>query len=65
LKTALGYNEDDDINDENKNNEDDEEDDIKQVFKCEIKNINNRNTKEKNVFFKFAPLLDPYKFLIG
>ena len=35
------------------------------VFNCKIKNINNQKTKEKDVFFKLAPLLDPYKYLIG
>ena len=34
-------------------------------YKCKIKNINNQKIKEKNVFFKQAPLIDPYKFLIG
>lgn len=36
-----------------------------QLFKCKVKNITNNKTKEKDVFFKMAPLLDPYKFLIG
>lgn len=35
------------------------------LFKCKIKNINNQKIKEKNLFFKSAPLIDPYKFLIG
>jgi len=35
------------------------------VFNCKIKNINTQKTKEKDVFFKLAPLLDPYKYLIG
>ena len=35
------------------------------LFICRIKNINTNKVKEKEVFFKMAPLLDPYKFLIG
>jgi len=35
------------------------------LYKCKIKNVNSQKIKEKNVFFKMAPLIDPYKFLIG
>ena len=35
------------------------------LFNCKIKNINTQKTKEKDIFFKLAPLLDPYKYLIG
>ena len=35
------------------------------IFNCRIKNTNNNKTKDKDVFFKLAPLIDPYKFLIG
>jgi len=35
------------------------------VYDCRIKNINNSKVKDKEVFFKLAPLLDPYKFFIG
>ncbi len=35
------------------------------LFSCKIKNINTQKTKDKDVFFKLAPLLDPYKYLIG
>ena len=37
----------------------------KQLFYCNLKNIHNKKIKSKDVFFKFAPLLDPFKFLIG
>ena len=37
----------------------------KNLYNCTIKNVNNDKTKEKEVFFKMAPLLDPYKYLIG
>jgi len=64
-----------DNNGENKNSEkdsnsqqdsNDEEDihDIK-IYNCRIKNINNNKVKDKDVFFKLAPLLDPFKYLIG
>ena len=33
------------------------------VYKCTISN--DKKQKNKNVFFKLAPLLDPFKFLIG
>ena len=36
-----------------------------QLYYCSITNINNNKLKDKPVFFKMAPLLDPYKFLIG
>jgi len=35
------------------------------LFNCKIKNINTQKTKDKDIFFKLAPLLDPYKYLIG
>jgi hypothetical protein len=35
------------------------------LFMCRIKNIENNKVKDKEVFFKMAPLLDPYKYLIG
>jgi hypothetical protein len=37
----------------------------KNLYNCRIKNINNNKIKEKDIFFKMAPLLDPFKFLIG
>jgi hypothetical protein len=39
--------------------------DNERLYNCRIKNINNNKTKDKDLFFKLAPLLDPYKFLIG
>ena len=35
------------------------------IFNCRLKNINNKKVKDKEVFFKMAPLLDPFKYLIG
>jgi hypothetical protein len=35
------------------------------IFKCKLKNATSGKTKEKDVFVKMAPLLDPYKYLIG
>lgn len=35
------------------------------IFDCRIKNINNNKVKDKKVFFKMAPLIDPYKYLTG
>jgi hypothetical protein len=35
------------------------------LFECKVKNINTQKTKDKDIFFKLAPLLDPYKYLIG
>jgi hypothetical protein len=45
-----------------KKNEDEEN---KNLYSCNVKNINTLKTKEKKIFFKLAPLLDPYKYLIG
>jgi hypothetical protein len=45
-----------------KKNDDDE---ISNLYNCKIKNITNNKVKDKEVFFKLAPLLDPYKFLVG
>jgi len=47
----------------NTKNKDEEEN--KNLYSCNVKNINTLKTKEKNIFFKLAPLLDPYKYLIG
>jgi len=38
---------------------------IPNVFVCTLKNSQTNKTKVKNAFLKMAPLLDPYKFLIG
>jgi len=43
---------------------DGEEDDF-HLFNCRLKNLQNNKTKDKDVFFKMAPLLDPFKYLIG
>ena len=40
------------------------DDDIN-LYDCRIKNITNNKVKDKDLFFKMAPLLDPYKYLIG
>jgi len=40
--------------------------DEKHCFKCLLKNIDEtKQSKTKDVFFKMAPLLDPYKYVIG
>lgn len=35
------------------------------LFMCRIKNIHTNKMKDREVFFKLAPLLDPYKYMIG
>lgn len=35
------------------------------TFMCNIKNTETNKIKKTNVFFKMAPLLDPYKYMIG
>jgi len=35
------------------------------LYECVIKNNKNNKTLHKDTFFKMAPLLDPYKYLIG
>jgi hypothetical protein len=42
-----------------------EEDFFAPIFNCNIKNITNNKTKEKEVFFKMAPLIDPFKYMTG
>jgi len=44
----------------NESNEDDFH-----LYNCRLHNIVNKKVKDKEVFFKMAPLLDPYKYLIG
>ena len=45
---------------------DDESEDVNpNLYECIIKNSKNNKTLHKDVFFKMAPLLDPYKYLIG
>jgi len=39
--------------------------DNKNLYSCTIKNITTEKIKNKNVFFKLAPLIDPFKYLIG
>ena len=44
------------------NNSDEE---FSNLYNCRLKNVVNDKFKDKDVFFKMAPLLDPYKYLIG
>ena len=37
----------------------------KNLFECEIQNMKTENIKQKSIFFKLAPLLDPFKYLVG
>ena len=56
------------INDEDKSedkSEDSEDKSSNKLYNCRIKNINNNKVKDKDIFFKMAPLLDPFKYLIG
>ena len=39
--------------------------DDKYSYKCKIKNIDDQTTKVTDAFVKIAPLLDPFKYLIG
>jgi hypothetical protein len=39
--------------------------DNKNLYSCTIKSITTEKIKNKNVFFKLAPLIDPFKYLIG
>ena len=40
-------------------------DDDCHLYDCRVKNIVTEKVKDKELFFKMAPLLDPYKYLIG
>ena len=35
------------------------------IYSCRVKNSVTNKVKDREVFFKMAPLLDPYKYLIG
>jgi hypothetical protein len=35
------------------------------LFNCKVKNIETNKVKDKEIFFKLAPLLDPYKYMVG
>jgi hypothetical protein len=35
------------------------------LFKCTIKNIDTDEVKDKEIFIKLAPLIDPFKYLVG
>jgi hypothetical protein len=40
-------------------------DDTFNLFDCRVKNIDSQKVKDKEIFFKLAPLLDPVKYFIG
>ena len=42
-----------------------EEDCLINIYNCSLKNSVNNKKKFKDVFFKIAPLINPYKYLIG
>jgi hypothetical protein len=52
---------------DNENNEDNEDKDDynDNIFMCRLKNVDTNKVKDKPVFFKLAPLLDPYKYMTG
>lgn len=56
-KGEEGKSEDDDMSEDNYINQ--------CLYNCRIKNTLNQKTKDKIVFIKFAPLLDPIKFMTG
>lgn len=35
------------------------------LFKCTVKNIDTNEIKDKEIFIKLAPLIDPFKYLVG
>ena len=37
---------------------------IKHLFKCNIRDINNRNTYQDNVFIKLSPILDVIQYMM-
>lgn len=39
--------------------------DNKNLYNCTVQNLQTSKTKKTQLFFKMAPLLDPFKFLIG
>ena len=53
------------INEDNESEKNLYTSDYNKLYSCRIKNINNNKVKDKDVFFKLAPLLDPFKYLIG
>ena len=50
-----------------KKNDDENENENEHVFTCKLKNINDDDdfTTTQNVFIKMAPLLDPFKYVVG
>jgi len=40
-------------------------DGIPNTYQCTLKNSTTNKTKPKNVFMKMAPLMDPFKYLVG
>lgn len=40
-------------------------DDNINLFNCKIKNSETNKVKDRDLFFKMAPLLDPYKYMVG
>jgi hypothetical protein len=51
--------------DENELKENDKNKSTIHIYSCIIKNINTQKIKHNHVFFKLAPLIDPYKLLVG
>jgi hypothetical protein len=54
-----------DEEDEDEYDEDDEEECNKNIFPFMVKNFENEKVKEVDVFLKMAPLLNPFKYLVG
>jgi archaellum component FlaD/FlaE len=54
-----------DEQDEDEHDEDDEEERNKNIFPFMVKNCENERTRQVDVFLKMAPLLNPFKYLVG
>ena len=40
-------------------------DEMDNLYKCKIRDIETNKSKDREVFFKMAPLLDPFKYMVG
>ena len=48
-----------------KKEQEDNDSELMNVQECKVENITTKKRKSKSVFFKMAPIVNPYKYLIG
>ena len=65
LRDILEEEEEEQVINDSKSDSESQSDNLITILECDIVNVNNKKRKKKDVFFKMAPIINPYKYLVG